>query len=526
MGRQFFTANIEIERLTRTLTQVTGSTDGAARKIAFLRDTANLAGQSISQITDSFIRFQASASAAGLSSERVDNLFKQLVVTGGKLGLSSEQVGGALEALSQIAGKGTLSLEELRGQLGDRLPGAVAVAAKGFGYTTDELGKFIKEVESGRVSADAFFIAFSKGLEQEFGPATARVEGFAAAFGRLKNSFTELAQSAQGSTFFTALAATMDFLASNLARVADGVFVLGKSFVALKILEVVRGFTLFKDSTVAATAAVATKTAAVVSNTAAVVTNTAANVANAASNAGVAAAAAATSASYGLLGRAVGAAGAAKTAFLGTLSSVAGALGGLPGLLAVVAVNYKELGKFIGESIAKLQGYGAAIELQEAQERSRLAREKEAADLRRSIEDDRNLRLGRTIAGLTQVRQASEQKLVSDEKELKAAQAKAQAEQALVDIQGNAALSAKTAAEQTELLVAARAKIAIESTKIVAGIDREIAAILSTRDANGKLTSSAQEQLKKLQELRDQRVAGSKEAQQELELLKSEAASG
>jgi tape measure domain-containing protein len=65
--------------------------------------------------------------------------------------------------LQQIASKGTVQMEELRGQLGERLPIAFGAAAKGLGLTQQEL---IKLVESGRLTADQFFPALTKGLNE------------------------------------------------------------------------------------------------------------------------------------------------------------------------------------------------------------------------------------------------------------------------------------------------------------------------------------------------------------------------
>ena len=57
-------------------------------------------------------------------------------------------VGGiGMSALAQMASKGTVSMEELRQQLGDRLPGALGLAAKGLGITEQELIKLVSAVE-------------------------------------------------------------------------------------------------------------------------------------------------------------------------------------------------------------------------------------------------------------------------------------------------------------------------------------------------------------------------------------------
>ena len=90
------------------------------------------------------------------------------------MGMSADRVALALDALGQMASKGTVSMEELRQQLGDSLPGATAIAAKGLGLTTSELTKL---VESGQLSTEQFFPAFRRGLEETFGSAENNVTG-------------------------------------------------------------------------------------------------------------------------------------------------------------------------------------------------------------------------------------------------------------------------------------------------------------------------------------------------------------
>jgi len=467
MGRQFFTANIEIERLTRTMTLVTGSSEAAAEKIKFLRDTANLAGQSVGEITDSFIRFQASALAAGISSERVDTIFKQVAVSGGKLGLTSEQVSGSLEALSQIAGKGTLSLEELRGQLGDRLPGAVAIAAKGFGYTTDELGKFIKQVESGKVGADEFFQAFIKGLEDFAGSTNEKVGGLLAAYNRLGNAFKQLAQEAKDSQFLQILTTGMDSLASNLRNVVDLVFSLGKAFVAVKVVQSIQAIQL----------------------------------------AGVTASA------------------TLSTAFatLRTAASTAwAAVGGPLGLAAVVAVNAKEIGTWLGEAVARIQGYGKAIDALAKQEEEWARKQEENAKARARAEAERSASDAKALRSASEARAAAEANLTVTEKGTKSAEEQAKAIKQLSEITDIQSEKLRLSIQASEVVLEAKEREVAASQRFVRSIEDELAAIEKRRDANGKLSGALEEQRKKTQELLNQKREMLARTNEEVEAAKSE----
>lgn len=190
-GSQFVTANVQLETLRRSLALVSGSTEEASRQIALLRDTANKAGISVSEISPSFVKFQAALNGASVPLETIESLFKAVVNASGQLGLSSQKTGLILDALGQIANKGTVSMEELRQQLGDSLPGALDISAKGLGITTSEL---VKLVENGKLLSADYLPALALALTKTFGDGSKEISGFGAEIARLKNAFTQLAQ--------------------------------------------------------------------------------------------------------------------------------------------------------------------------------------------------------------------------------------------------------------------------------------------------------------------------------------------
>lgn len=206
--KPFFDTAIQFDSLRRSLTAVTGSVAEAERMIGFLRETANKAGVSVASISDSFLRFNASARSSGLSAQVVQDVFSRTAIAAGNLGISSDKLGLILDALSQMANKGVVSMEELRQQLGDSLPGALSLLAKGLGVSEAEL---VKLVETGRVlTADALpaladaFIALQ--------PAGGEVQGLSASFNRLKNAITETTQVATQGGGFNGLVAVLKLL--------------------------------------------------------------------------------------------------------------------------------------------------------------------------------------------------------------------------------------------------------------------------------------------------------------------------
>jgi|694.fasta_scaffold31200_4 tape measure domain-containing protein len=160
--RQSVQSAIELETVTRKLSNTLGE-QGAAGALTFTRGLADELGLSFRTLSQTFSSFTAAATAANVPIEVQRDLFSAVSTAAQQLGLSNDELSGSLLALQQVASKGTVQMEELRGQLGERLPVAFSAAAKGLGLTQQEL---IKLVETGQLTADRFFPALAKGLNE------------------------------------------------------------------------------------------------------------------------------------------------------------------------------------------------------------------------------------------------------------------------------------------------------------------------------------------------------------------------
>jgi len=189
LGREFVNANVQAEVMKRGLTAIYQSATTAAAQIDFLRSTAKASGISIGAIADSFVRFSAATKASNLPLQTTNDLFAAVTRAGATLGLTGERVTLVLDALGQMASKGVVSMEELRQQLGDSLPGALSVSAKGLGITDQAL---IKLVESGKLATEDFFPALTKGLASMQG----ENDTLSAGFGRLATALNTVAVTA------------------------------------------------------------------------------------------------------------------------------------------------------------------------------------------------------------------------------------------------------------------------------------------------------------------------------------------
>lgn len=236
LGRQFILVNVQAETMTRGLTAIYKSSSVASSQIEFLRGTAASAGLAIGDISDSFVRFNAATKSSNIPLEQSNELFRAVAQASATLGLSSQRTTLAIDALGQIASKGVVSMEELRQQLGDSVPGALSLTAKGLGITDAEL---IKLVETGKLASRDFFPAFTKGLQT----LTAETDGVQSSWNRFKTALTLVAQGIGEAGFIQILTGAIKGLGAALSGVglllgsfAEAVFLAAKGIAAFGLV--------------------------------------------------------------------------------------------------------------------------------------------------------------------------------------------------------------------------------------------------------------------------------------------------
>jgi tape measure domain-containing protein len=189
LGTAFIESNKKMEQMRLGFGALYKDANVSAQQIDFLRKTANDAGVSFGSISESFLRFSASTQAANIPLAQTNALFAAVTRASATLGLSGDKVSHILDALSQMAGKGVVSMEELRQQMGDSLPGALSLVAKGLGITDQQL---VKLVQSGGLLARDLFPALTKALEGMQTP----VNTLSATWERFKNVLSTISTDA------------------------------------------------------------------------------------------------------------------------------------------------------------------------------------------------------------------------------------------------------------------------------------------------------------------------------------------
>lgn len=185
-----FKATAALDGVHRALTVIRGSSDAANQELRYIAATADRLGQNIGDTRDTYTSFIAATKGTALEGEKSRVIFESVANAMGVLGRSSDDTKGALLALQQMVSKGVVSSEELSGQLGERLPGAFAAAARAMGKNEQQLRKML---ETGKVVAADLLPKLAVELNKMYNGGQ-RIEGLTASWNRFGNAITVLTE--------------------------------------------------------------------------------------------------------------------------------------------------------------------------------------------------------------------------------------------------------------------------------------------------------------------------------------------
>ncbi|HEY9297807.1 MAG TPA: tape measure protein [Phormidium sp.] len=216
IGIEAIKAYAEFDKLKTVLNFTQGGEAGGKEALGFVRQQAKEKKIPLLSSIKGFSQLSASTRGSTISGEEVKNITKGVLSASTVLSLSSEDQAGAITALSQMASKGKASSEELRQQLGERIPGAIGIAARSMQMSEQQ---FTKTLELGLIPASELLPKLGRQLEIEFGGAakTASNNVVSSMYG-VENSVQELK-------------ITMGETLAPIAKTALNVFSAGLDFV-------------------------------------------------------------------------------------------------------------------------------------------------------------------------------------------------------------------------------------------------------------------------------------------------------
>lgn len=188
--RSIADAALDMQKFSNSLQVGLGSVEAANDAMSFLRRSSEELGLDLQKSAQQFSKLAAAAKGTAIEGQATRDIFLGISKAAVSLGLSSDEAAGALLAIQQIVSKGKVSLEELSGQLGERLPGALQIAARSLGMTTQELNKL---VSTGNLTAEQLLPALSAELERTFGTqAQAAAQGLQAQINRFNTALFDM----------------------------------------------------------------------------------------------------------------------------------------------------------------------------------------------------------------------------------------------------------------------------------------------------------------------------------------------
>jgi tape measure domain-containing protein len=195
----------QLQTFNNTLKAITPSSDEFRIANQFILDTVDKYNVPLQSAREGFTNLYASMEPAGFKGNEIRDIFTGVSQAAATFGMSADRVDRVNYAFAQMASKGQVMSEELKGQLGDVLPGAVAIFAKAAGFTgPNAMVDFTKAMEDGRYKGEAMKQLlinvgivmkdkFAKGAEGAAQSFQGQMNAMATATQKLYESFTPVA---------------------------------------------------------------------------------------------------------------------------------------------------------------------------------------------------------------------------------------------------------------------------------------------------------------------------------------------
>lgn len=207
----------EAGRARVVLRNISTDTREYARSLKFLAELTDKYGTDLIGTTEAFAKFKAAATPAGIAMAEQERIFSNISKAMASFGISGGEAALTMMAITQMMSKGKISSEELRRQLGERMPVAMQAMANAAGVSMSQLDKLLKE---GKLRSAEIMGKFSDELAKLSGDTS--TDNLESSLGRLKNSFTSLADSLHVYDNFKALVEQvkdlLDYLRTHLSN--------------------------------------------------------------------------------------------------------------------------------------------------------------------------------------------------------------------------------------------------------------------------------------------------------------------
>lgn len=145
--------NAQLNLAKTTLGQVSLSQDDYNRRLDLARQISKDYTLGLRETITGYAQVAAAASANNLTFKETETIYRGVVAAAVAFGKSQADIDAIVTATTQVLSKGKISAEELQGQIGERLPGAVARFAEA---TNRSLPQLAKDLQDGKVNIKDF----------------------------------------------------------------------------------------------------------------------------------------------------------------------------------------------------------------------------------------------------------------------------------------------------------------------------------------------------------------------------------
>jgi len=188
-SRAIINTTLEWQQAQSTLQAATGSSAQARQELEYVREVSERLGLELLNTSKAYARLVAAAKETPELRTSLHSIFEGVSSAATALNMTREETNGVMLALEQMVSKGKVQTQELVQQLGTRVPGAFALAAKALNTNTQQLSQWL---EKGMIPASQFLPRFAAALQEAYGPSAQQAaSGLNAEINRLNNAWTD-----------------------------------------------------------------------------------------------------------------------------------------------------------------------------------------------------------------------------------------------------------------------------------------------------------------------------------------------
>jgi len=160
----------QLQSFRNTLKAITPSATEFGTSTKFIVSLVDQYNIPLQSAREGFAKLYASMKPAGFSGAEIRGLFEGISMGAATFGMSADKVDRVMYAFAQMASKGQVMSEELKGQLGDVLPGALALFARSAKMNVQEFGKAMEDGAFKGKAMRQLLINVGATMKEEFGP--------------------------------------------------------------------------------------------------------------------------------------------------------------------------------------------------------------------------------------------------------------------------------------------------------------------------------------------------------------------